>query len=128
VSAPQPHGTLLAFSPRARDDLDPRALAARLSALEHVTIRLVHEVRRLETAAARPAAQAEVPLTPRQREVLALVADGLGTAAIAKRLWLSPHTVRNHVDAILRTLDVHSRLEAVAYAHRTGLLDDSSGD
>jgi DNA-binding CsgD family transcriptional regulator len=61
-------------------------------------------------------------LTSRQQEVLALLAEGLGTAAIAARLGLSKETVRNHVRAVLRALGVHSRLEAVVEARQRGLL------
>jgi PAS domain S-box-containing protein len=57
-------------------------------------------------------------LTPRQSEVLGLLAQGRSTEGIASDLHLSVETVRNHVRAILRTLGVHSRLEAVAIAHR----------
>lgn len=63
-----------------------------------------------------------VLLTTRQHEVLALLDDGLTTAEIAKRLVLARTTVRNHIQAILRTLGCHSRLEAVAEARRLGLL------
>ncbi len=61
-------------------------------------------------------------LTPRQREVLLLLADGLSTPAIAARLGLSKETVRNHVRAVLAELGCHSRLEAVVEARRRGLL------
>jgi DNA-binding CsgD family transcriptional regulator len=47
-----------------------------------------------------------VPLTAREREVLALVADGLSNAAIGRRLWLSERTVESHVRMILTKLDV----------------------
>jgi PAS domain S-box-containing protein len=57
-------------------------------------------------------------LTPRQREVLHLLEHGRSTEQIARELHLSIETVRNHVRAILRALDVHSRLEAVAVARR----------
>ncbi len=70
---------------------------------------------------ARPAA-----LTPRQREVLLLLADGLSTAAIAARLGLSKETVRNHVRAVLQELGCHSRLEVVVEARRRGLLGDEA--
>ncbi len=62
------------------------------------------------------------PLSPRQRQVLDLLADGLGPATIARRLGLSVPTVRNHVAAVLHRLGCHSQLEAVATARRRGLI------
>jgi DNA-binding NarL/FixJ family response regulator len=62
-------------------------------------------------------------LTPRQAEVLRLLGDGASTAQIEKALHLSRETVRNHIRHILRALGAHSRLEAVAIARRSGLLD-----
>ena len=64
----------------------------------------------------------EPRLTPRQREILDLMAAGLSTAEIAKRLTLSIETVRNHVRSVLVELNVHTRLEAIAGARRLGLL------
>jgi PAS domain S-box-containing protein len=61
-------------------------------------------------------------LTPRQNQVLHLLAGGHSTTQIAKELHLSPETVRNHVRLMMRALDVHSRIEALAVAHRDGLL------
>jgi PAS domain S-box-containing protein len=57
-------------------------------------------------------------LTLREREVLRLLAEGLGTQELAERLFVSSTTARNHVQHILNKLDVHSRLEAVALALR----------
>jgi PAS domain S-box-containing protein len=72
---------------------------------------------------AAPEPAVHVPeLTARQYEALALLADGLGTAAIAKRLGVAEETARNHIRALLRQLGVHSRLEAVVRAYRVGLL------
>ena len=68
-----------------------------------------------------------VDLTPRQHEVLRLLGEGASTDQIAAMLHLSRETVRNHVRNILRVLRAHSRLEAVAIAHRQGLLDDVTG-
>ena len=62
------------------------------------------------------------PLTRRELEVLRLTAQGLHTVLIAQRLHISRATVRNHVQNILWKLEVHNRLEAVAYAARLGLL------
>ena len=61
-------------------------------------------------------------LTPRQQEVLRLLAAGLSTRQIAERLSLSQETVRNHVRGVLRALEAHSRLEAVVRAHELGLV------
>jgi two-component system nitrate/nitrite response regulator NarL len=61
-------------------------------------------------------------LTAREREVLGLLAEGASGGLIARRLWLSPHTVRTHVQSILGKLRVHSRLEAAAFAMRHGIV------
>ena len=61
-------------------------------------------------------------LTPRQNQVLHLLARGRSTAQIAAELHLSPETVRNHVRLMMRALDAHSRIEALAVAHREGIL------
>jgi PAS domain S-box-containing protein len=61
---------------------------------------------------------AEAGLTPRELEVLRLIAGGANTRVIATQLRVSPATVRNHVQNLLGKLGVHSRLEAVAYAVR----------
>ncbi|HEY2355206.1 MAG TPA: LuxR C-terminal-related transcriptional regulator [Gaiellaceae bacterium] len=61
-------------------------------------------------------------LTPRQVEVLHLLEQGHSTKQIAGELHLSIETVRNHVRRILKTLGAHSRLEAVAIAHRGDLV------
>lgn len=63
-------------------------------------------------------------LTPRQRQVLDLLAHGSSTRQIAELLHLSRETVRNHVRGVLQALEVHSRVEAVAMARADGLLDD----
>jgi two-component system nitrate/nitrite response regulator NarL len=59
-------------------------------------------------------------LTPREREILRLLAAGASTRAMAERLRVSVPTVRNHVQNLLGKLGVHSRLEAAAYAMRHG--------
>lgn len=61
-------------------------------------------------------------LTPRQLEVLGLLSRGRSTREISRDLFLSEPTVRNHVQALLRALGVHSQLEALAEARRLGLL------
>lgn len=60
-------------------------------------------------------------LTVREREVLALLVAGLDRSAIGARLFLSPNTVRTHVQNVLRKLEVHSSIEAVGLALRHGV-------
>jgi DNA-binding NarL/FixJ family response regulator len=64
-------------------------------------------------------------LTPREREVLGLLAAGLSQGQIAARLYLSPKTVATHIQRILTKLGVHSRAQAVAVAHRDGLVAEA---
>ncbi|WP_103503660.1 response regulator transcription factor [Streptomyces sp. SM14] len=60
-------------------------------------------------------------LTPRELEVLRCMLAGLGRKAVAERLYLSPHTVRTHMQNVLGKLGVHSTLAAVAVARRAGV-------
>jgi DNA-binding NarL/FixJ family response regulator len=62
-------------------------------------------------------------LTDREMEVLTLVAQGLNNRDIAKELFISENTVKNHVRNILEKLHLHSRMEAVVYAVREKLLE-----
>ena len=81
---------------------------------------LVARVRALLRRAEAPPADAG--LTPRERDVLALLADGLRQAEIARRLEISPKTVASHIEHVLAKLGVHSRVEAVARVYRDGVL------
>ncbi|HEX9537485.1 MAG TPA: response regulator transcription factor [Streptosporangiaceae bacterium] len=65
-------------------------------------------------------------LTPRERECLGLLVEGLDTANMATKLRVSPATVRTHVQSLLIKLGVHSRLEAASFAVRHRLLDGGS--
>jgi PAS domain S-box-containing protein len=69
-----------------------------------------------------PELEPEPRLTPRQREILDLVASGLSTSEISSMLTISTETVRNHVRNVLRELRVHTRPQAIATARRLGLL------
>ncbi len=70
----------------------------------------------------RSAAPLVEELTPREFEVLQLLAEGLSNKAIAERLNISDHTAKFHVNAILGKLDAQTRTEAVARAARLGLI------
>jgi DNA-binding NarL/FixJ family response regulator len=70
-----------------------------------------------------PVEPRRVKLTPRQRDVLELLAKGATTDQIATELHIARETARNHIRAVLAALGVHSRVEAIAAAHAAGLVD-----
>ncbi|WNI14145.1 response regulator transcription factor [Actinacidiphila sp. ITFR-21] len=61
-------------------------------------------------------------LTPRERETLDLLGEGLGSAEISRRLGVAVNTARNHIQRVLEKLDARTQLEAVTTARREGLL------
>lgn len=66
----------------------------------------------------------EMPLlTPREREILGLVGEGLSNKAMARRLGISVHTVKFHLEALFTKLDATSRAEAVAKGLRGGVIE-----
>ena len=65
----------------------------------------------------------ETDLTPRELDVLALMAEGASNKAIAKRLGISVHTAKFHVGSILDKLDATGRTDAVAHAARRGVIE-----
>ncbi|HET8652220.1 MAG TPA: response regulator transcription factor [Gaiellaceae bacterium] len=73
-------------------------------------------------------AELEAPLTPREQEVLSLLARGLNQRDIASKLFISPKTVGGHIQRVMAKLDVHSRAQAVALAHERGLADFEAHD
>jgi two-component system nitrate/nitrite response regulator NarL len=66
-------------------------------------------------------------LTRREREVLALLAEGADNDGIAQALVISPQTARTHIQNVLSKLGVHSRLEAAAFVVQNGILDELVG-
>ena len=73
-------------------------------------------------AATAPEGEAEIALTARELEVLALLAEGASNKLIARRLGISAHTAKYHVASLLEKLDAVSRTDAVAHAARIGVL------
>ena len=61
-------------------------------------------------------------LTPREKEILVLMAQGMSNSEIAERLVVSATTVKTHVGNILAKLDVRDRVQAVVVAYETGLM------
>ncbi len=89
-----------------------------------MTTKLVADyLRRAEAGEARESYDG---LTPRQREVLRLIAQGLTAAEIGRRLYLSPHTVESHRDNIMARLGLHSKAELIRYAIRRGIIDETA--
>ena len=109
-------------------EVDDPALADRLAALlggvagvrlaavgEAATVRLVSPDRREgETSG--------IELTPRELDVLALLAEGASNKDIARRLGISVHTAKFHVGSLLEKLDATGRTDAVAHAARRGVI------
>jgi DNA-binding NarL/FixJ family response regulator len=95
------------------------AVAAAAAGLTVVSSEAAVPAQRPALVAAAPPVQ---PLTPREIEVLGMLAEGSGNKAIAARLGISEHTVKTHVGSIFGKLGVSNRAEAVASAARLGLL------
>ena len=84
-----------------------------------VASRLVERVR---TSARPPATSTHTPLTTRELEILRLIADGRENSDIARTLFISPSTAKNHVAKVLEKLGVENRVQAAVYAVRSGLV------
>jgi DNA-binding NarL/FixJ family response regulator len=103
-------------------DAGPERIAAAVVAAARGLVALEVSLSRwLRPPASRPAPDVEA-LTPREREVLALLAEGLANKAIAQRLGVSERTAKFHVESILGKLGAESRSEAIVIAARRGMV------
>ena len=110
-------------------NIEDKALADRLAALlaNVPGLRLVRvnesaDVALVPPAVASVSADGDVPLTPRELEVLSLLAAGMSNKAIARRLGISVHTAKFHVGALIDKFDAVGRTDAVAHAARRGVI------
>ncbi len=90
-----------------------------------ITRRLIEDYARRPPAPERPAALAE--LTPRELEVLRLIAGGRSNRDIARELVVGDATVKTHVARIFAKLDLHDRAQAVVLAYESGLVQPGAG-
>ena len=98
-----------------------RAVASGLVVVQPaLSIELMHASRVVQSSG--NPATVTMPLTPREREVLALLAQGLANKVIASRLGITEHTVKTHVAAVYEKLGAGNRAEAVVAAARRGLI------
>jgi PAS domain S-box-containing protein len=109
---------------------EKRAVVAIVHFLRETAARMCCEDREVVTVGA-PAADGHsrkssgiepAVLTPRETEILRYLAEGLTTAQIAEMLFISPVTVRNHIQRILQKFGVHTKLAAVAFAYQHDLV------
>jgi DNA-binding CsgD family transcriptional regulator/tetratricopeptide (TPR) repeat protein len=122
TAAPSPDATITAQEClRLADDL-AAATARDLRALARRARLRIEQPAPATTGASPPRPEVRFRLTDREREVLALVAEGRSNGQIASTLFISPKTASVHVSNILAKLDVSSRTEAATSAHRLGLL------
>jgi DNA-binding NarL/FixJ family response regulator len=104
-------------------DAGAEEISRAISAVARGEAALDHAVQHYVIGAVVQAEAAALPdgLTPREAEVLALIAEGLSNQEIADRLVVSPATVKSHVNRVFAKAGVRDRAQAVAYAYRSGL-------
>ena len=100
----------------------PQELAGAVRAV-HAGLLALHPDALAPSRVGDAAVEAGAPLTPREREIVELMAEGASNRTIALQLAISRHTVKFHVASILAKLGARSRAEAVAVALRRGLLE-----
>jgi DNA-binding NarL/FixJ family response regulator len=108
-------------------DAGAEEIARAIAAVARGEAALDHAVQHHVIDAVAQAEAAALPdgLTPREAEVLSLIAEGLTNQEIAERLVVSPATVKSHVNRVFSKIGVRDRAQAVAYAYRSGLASSS---
>ncbi len=124
MNRPRPRARVVV---RARDPLLRSLIAERLSGLDEIAVqedavRPAGADGGMEADAVVEVMSAPPDLTPREMEVLGLLADGLANKEIGARLGISAHTAKFHVESLLRKLDAANRAEAVREGIRRGLI------
>jgi DNA-binding NarL/FixJ family response regulator len=89
----------------------------------HVSRKVVRKLMRIQDKELKITDDAYGALTPREQEVMALVAEGLSTNQISERLFISPKTAENHRSSIMRKLHLRSAIEVARYAAKIGVID-----
>ena len=108
-------------------DGDPEEIGAAIDAVRNGKTYLAQSIRFAVTGATGSSSEpapdilSPIPLTRRERQILALVAQGLTARDVATRLGMSPLTARKHRENLMRKLNLHSSAELTAYAVRLGL-------
>jgi DNA-binding CsgD family transcriptional regulator len=97
-------------------------LLANVAGLQLVDASETADVTMVLSNGASAPADDDVPLTPRELEVLTLLAEGMSNKAIARRLGISVHTAKFHVGALIDKFDAIGRTDAVAHAARRGVI------
>jgi DNA-binding CsgD family transcriptional regulator len=97
-------------------------LVAILSTIEGIRLVPPGEPADASLVSSAPVDSGDPALTPREREVLLLLSEGLSNKAIARRLAISQHTVKFHVGQLIDKLDATGRTDAVAHAARLGVI------
>ncbi len=99
-----------------------RSVAAGKNVLPpRMTESLFAQIAREAAGQERSHVEEDVRMTPREREVIDLIGEGLSNKEIAHRLNIATHTVKSHVRNVMEKLELHTRLQIAAHAHRGGI-------
>lgn len=89
----------------------------------HISQKVVRKLMGIQDGQTKITDTAYGALTPREQEIMILVAEGLTTKEISEKLFISQKTVENHRSSIMRKLDLHNTIEVARYAAKLGLID-----